>query len=133
MVYLFGEIKNIKTKLKKVAILDTECEDFALTHIEFKNNNTIGFIQGNQFQKPNTDLIEIVGEKISIKYDRIKNKFSSSNNETWIDEEISGDWDKILFDQSKNFLNLIRGLNYEGTSLKEGLNILECIEKRKEI
>ena len=133
MIYLFGEIRNITTKLRKVAILDTECEDFALTHIEFKHNNIIGFIQGNQFQKPNTDLIEIVGEKNSIKYDRIKDQFSSSNDETWADEEISGDWDNILFDQSQNFLNLIQGLNYEGTSLKEGLNILECIEKRREI
>ncbi len=132
-VFLFGPIKKITSLKEKNIILDTQVEDFAILDISFRNNDVEGLIIGNQFQKPNTDLIEIIGTKGSLKYDRIKNILYKSLNDEWKEEKINGDWKEILKKQALSFIDLINKKKTIGTSLAEGLNIVESIESRKSL
>ncbi len=133
MIYFFGDIKKIKSLSKNIVIKNSDCEDFAILNLSFLNRDIEGLIIGNQFQKPNTDFIEITGTKKSIKYDRILSRLSISKGDGWTHKKIDGDWNYFLEEQIKNFIKMLKGKKFEGTSLREALNNLETIEQKEEI
>ena len=124
--YFGGSIAKVHAFSERFVFEGVEGEDSAIINIRF-SNGIIGTVQGNQFQKPNEDIIELIGTKGNIKYDRISEIYELKLNDDKIPktEKIDGNWDKIIQYQAEDFLNCITQENIQPqTSLSEGLHHL---------
>ena len=139
--YYGGGVESVSALSEKIVFQDVEGEDVAFVNIKFKNG-VLGCINGNQFQKPNEDFIELVGTKGNIRFERISGYFYDFNctNDSWERSELNGSWEDILMNQIANFLKSIARIEFFPTTLKEGqqdlkvlLAIRESIEHSKTI
>lgn len=126
--YLAGPILSVHSLHRRLVFRNTEGEDSALLQLSFKNG-VIGSVQGNQFQKPNVDSIELVGSKGNIRYERVSEILSVNTTDTveWDNQTVSGNWDEIILTQAHEFLDAIKGKKKLRTSLEEGLETLRVI------
>lgn len=126
LVYLLGEVSDVMTVSSRLALEGCEGDDMAFICLKF-NNGVMASILGNQFQKPNVDRVELVGENGNISYERVSEKLSSNMSDQidWKSEKISGNWSEILLNQANNFIDGIEnGINF-GTPLFEAHHCLK--------
>jgi predicted dehydrogenase len=126
--YFGGEIKRVMALTDNVLIKDAEGEDTSFLTVIFKNG-ILGSIYGNQFQKPNTDFLEIVGEKGNLSYERRSGLLKLANTDDVKADEryIDGDWDLILQSQAIEFINVIKTNEPFKTNLEDGIRDLKVI------
>ncbi len=126
--YFMGEIEELRGFYDRLEFQNTECEDCGIIAVKFKNGS-LGSCQGNQFQKPNTDFIEIVASLANVRYERVSGIYAqnSSDSVEWKTEQISGDWPSILSLQMKNFVEVTDGKGVFPTTLGEGCHLVEAL------
>ena len=76
-----GTVSKVSCFYDKLVFDNVEVEDTAALLLKFKNG-ILGSITGNQFQKPNTDFIELIGTKGSMRYERVTGMLSINMSET---------------------------------------------------
>lgn len=128
--FFAGTINKVACIYDKLVFENVEVEDTASMLLKFKNG-IIGTITGNQFQKPNTDFIELTGTKGSMRYDRLSGLLTTnlSDKTGWDEEFIDGNWDLIVRNQAQAFLSSINENNNLSniTTLNEGLHGLSVV------
>lgn len=132
--YFGGAIQKVQSFYDKFEFEDVECEDSAIINVRFKNG-IIGTIQGNQFQKPNEDSIELIGTEGNIKYDRITEALELQVDDSGDSKQeiINGDWDIIIDNQALEFIDCITEKNvFPRTTLAEGLHHLKVVLAARE-
>ena len=130
ITYLFGEIDKINIISKKMVIKKIDGFDFAIIIVEFKNK-ILGSILGNQFQKPNYDIIEVIGTKGNIKFNRISGVLEILTNDKKPKTKLfKENWDDLLFKQIKLFIKSInKDKNYMPSSIEEEINKINFLIK----
>lgn len=134
LTYFAGQVEQVAAISDTVAFEGCEGEDTAVILLRFKNG-IIGNINGNQFQKPNVDQVELIGTSGNLKYDRLTGVFSwnRSDSVTWETEKIDGNWDSIIRNQAENFLKALSLKNAKMmTSLEEGIHTLKVVLAARE-
>ena len=71
-MYFFGRVYSHSSVASKNSFQNVEGNDYINTNLIFENG-VQGEISCNQYQKPNYDIIEIIGEMGNIIFDRILN------------------------------------------------------------
>jgi len=126
--YFLGTIKNIKTFEKTIVFKDVKVPDTASLKISFKKNYYCE-IFGNQFQKPNIDEMEVIGEKGNLKFNRIDNKlYLLDANSKKLIKKFNETYEQIFNNQILNFINSLKKNRKPRTSLLEDLNNLKKLE-----
>lgn len=134
-LYFCSSARQVLGIQDRLVFKDIDVDDTAQIIIKHKNG-MISSIKGNQFQKPNTDVLEITGTEGSIIFNRIDGVVKISNNDdmNWKIFETNSDWDDILTNQAKNFISSIQknDLSSKITTLHEGLHNLDIIFAARE-
>lgn len=128
VTYFSGEAMSVHSFYDRLVFEQCEGEDSAIIQIRFRNN-ILASIQGNQFQKPNIDYIELIGTNGNIRYERLSGKLSINNSDSvvWEDKFLDGNWDKIILSQANHFLDAVEKKGRLNTSLTEGWHTLKII------
>lgn len=126
--YFGGTVQSVSAFYDRLIFEGVEAEDCALINLRFRNG-ILASINGNQFQKPNEDFIELIGTAGNIKYERLAGKLSSNSSDSvaWQEEDVDGDWSEIVQAQACGFLDAIAGNGTLKTSLEEGLHHLRIV------
>lgn len=119
ITYFAGSAVQVSAFYDRLVIENCEGEDTGLINIRFQNG-ILGSVQGNQFQKPNIDAIELIGTKGNLRYERQLGLLSWNLSDAlvWQNEKIDGNWTNILNTQSEGFLNSVE----DGSPLKTNLS-----------
>ena len=126
--FFAGPIKKLDTIEKRLAFKNIQVSDTALLTIEFKSK-IFGIVFGNQFQIPNIDEIEFIGDKNNIIFDRIKNKvFLKRENKKKLLKKFSQSYE-IMFKKHLFHYIEILGKNKPLTSIEEDYNNLSHLLK----
>jgi len=67
--WIFGEVQEVVALYDRLALTGVECEDSVIIVQRFRKNSALVEIFINQFQKPNTCEIEIIGTAGNIRYE----------------------------------------------------------------
>ena len=126
--FFLGNIFSIDTFEKRFAFKDVRVPDTASLRLSF-NKKYYCEIFGNQFQKPNIDEMEIIGEKGNLKFNRIENKlyFIDSKSKKLI-KKFYETYDAIFENQVFNFIYSLKKKRIPKTSLFEEYNNLLKLE-----
>ena len=129
--FFLGKILHIDIFEKRISFKDVKVPDTASLKLSFKKNYHCE-IFGNQFQKPNIDEMEIIGEKGNLKFNRIDNKLYliDSYSKKMI-KQFDETYDEIFKNQILNFIYSIKKKRKPQTSLFEDFYNLSKLEVKK--
>jgi predicted dehydrogenase len=124
--HIAGEVSEVGCFADRMVFEGCEGEDAALISLRFRNG-ILGSVQGNQFQKPNVDAIELVGTLANMRYERVSGilAMKSSDKGGWESEPLDGDWNRIMMAQTEAFLAAIDGGAPFLTSLEDAWHTLK--------
>jgi predicted dehydrogenase len=125
---LIGMPTHVLAMSDRMVLENVEGEDMSYLLLKYQDG-LAACLRGNQFQKPNEDSIEVIGENGSIKYDRINGILSVYDCKTsnWNNELLLDSWDEIIKNQIFNFLNVIEKKAIFHNSIIDGVNNLKII------
>ncbi len=135
--WIFGEPQEVASFYDRLVLEGVECEDAAVIMIRFRKNGALVQLFFNQFQKPNTRQLEVVGTKANLKVEvdgpvrRIELCGSSENQ--W--ETVAGfsySYDDIFIIQAEDFLDALDGRKPLPTSIAEAESSLRvCLAAKQ--
>ena len=128
-MYFFGRVYSHSSLASKNSFQNVEGNDYINTNLIFENG-VQGEISCNQYQKPNYDIIEIIGEMGNIIFDRILNTLTIKKTDNINDDIVMSfddDWDEIFYNQLKYFINCIENNKDVRTSIRCGIENLKLI------
>lgn len=126
LCYFAGPVSAVTAFYDRMVFEDCEGEDAALMLLRFARG-MLGSINGNQFQKPNVDRLELVGTTGNVAYERVSGVLSWNNSDEpeWSTRKVDGTWSSYLAVQASSFLSALEGGERPLTTLEEGLHTLE--------
>jgi predicted dehydrogenase len=126
--WYFGEVQDVMAMSDRLVFEGVEAEDSAIILIRFADGSLVE-VFCNQFQKPNTTEIELIGTKGNLKYiaegQEHKIFFCKDDSNLW--QELANyrvGRDTYYLAQAQDFLAAIRGEREFPTSLLEGKRTL---------
>lgn len=133
VTYFAGPVKSVSAMADRFALDDCEGEDTAIMCLRFVGG-ALGVVQGNQFQKPNIDSIELVGTSGNLRYERISGAllWSNSDKPEWETKFVDGDWSAIFRRQAESFLDAIEHEKPLRTALEDALHTLRVVAAARE-
>lgn len=133
VTHFAGPVQSVSAFYDRLVFENCEGEDTALINLRFQTG-VLGSVQGNQFQKPNVDALELVGTKGNLRYERYSGKLSwnCSDAKVWESDSIDGDWDGILDCQAEEFLDVIENGLPLRTDLEDAFHTLRLILAAKQ-
>lgn len=140
LLALFGPIAEVSAVAARLDFENVECEDSVLVNLRFRNHPALAQLTLNQFQKPNIQTIELIGNRGNLVWDEIKGALSFAGDD-------SGAWEtKALYqdrplrevmtrrfqDQAESFLDLLDGKPSALATLEEAFaNLRVCLAIRE--
>ncbi len=135
--WYFGDAVEVVAFYDKMVLKKVECEDSTIILIRFKTNRAVVEIFINQFQKPFTAQLELIGTKGNIMYEGTK-----TEHKILISKDDSCKWklikkyvytrDDPFICQAKEFLSSIENKTKFVTSIEEAENTLKiCLSAKK--
>ena len=129
-----GPARSVACLADRLEFEGVEGEDAAVIALRFVSG-ALGHVAGNQFQKPNEDRLELIGTEGNLRYERISGRLEWNRGDApaWQSESVDGNWDLILEEQARRFLEAVSGdRGVLRTGLAEGLHTLRIVLAARE-
>lgn len=81
-LWFFGAPAEVSAMYDRLSLTGVECEDCCLIAIRFRSGALVQ-ISMNQFQKPNTNTVEVIGTKGNLMLDMSTLKFADDDSGKW--------------------------------------------------
>ncbi len=81
-IWFFGMPAEVSAMYDRLTLTGVECEDCCLISIRFQSGALVQ-ISMNQFQKPNTNTVEVIGTRGNLMLDLATLKFSGDDSGVW--------------------------------------------------
>ena len=86
LIWFFGDPGEVAAMYDRLELEGVECEDTCLISIRF-SSGCLAQINMNQFQKPNTSRIEMIGTKGNLLLEHTKLRFSNDDSGNWEEQD----------------------------------------------
>ena len=127
--FFLGTPSNIDIYEKRISFKDINVPDLASLRLNFKKNYYCE-IFGNQFQKPNVDEIEVIGDKGNLKFNRLDKKLYFMNEiSKKVIKKFDETYNDIFRSQVFNFIKALKSRKKLKTSIIEEYNNLKKLEQ----
>lgn len=140
LLWIFGPVAEVSAIAERQDFENVECEDSVLVNLRFRNHPALAQISLNQFQKPNIQTIELIGNRGNLAWDEVRGTLSFANDDSgaWETQDLYGDrplrevMARRFQDQAESFLGLLEGRPSSLATLDEALaNLRVCLAIRK--
>jgi len=129
LMWLFGDINEVKGFVDKVSDLEITSDDLALGLLSFKNN-IYGQVQLDLLQFEESRYMKVIGTKGVLFADLVKNciRYNVEKKDSWKEENFEVNFDNIYHTQLREFIKACRGQNGAIVSAREAMKTMEVIE-----
>lgn len=129
--WLFGEVRSVTALTGKVSDLDLDVEDFAEI-ILTTENDCVGSVHLDYFQRPPSHWIEINCEKGQIRWDNADGgaRIYNAENDSWESIEPPKGFQRndLFLAEIEHFLDLLKGASASRCTLADGIAALKLTE-----
>lgn len=140
LLHLFGPVAEVSAVAGRLDFENVECEDSVLVSLRFRNHPALAQLTLNQFQKPNIQTIELIGNRANLVWDEVKGTLAFAGDD-------SGQWERCdlyegrpirdvmarrFQDQAESFLDLMAGKPSALATLEDAFaNLRVCLAIRQ--
>ena len=124
--WLTGPITRLVADAEHCVLPDVDVED--TVHVITRHGNVPGSFSLNQHQPPNENVLTVVCEKGTIRFDACRHQWLScieADGEWKVEQAFAMERDDMFINQANTFLDVLDGKANPACSLKEGLQTLK--------
>ncbi len=129
--WLFGEVRTVSAVTRKISGLELDVEDFAEIVLTFENN-CVGSIHLDYFQRPTSHWLEINCERGQIRWDNemAGARIFNVDNHSWKLVKPPKDFQRndLFMAEIEHFLDVLNGKSVSRCKLSDGVAALKLTE-----